>query len=251
MVLKGILILGIVIAFSVFFGTGLHHELTLAAVKYHQLELQQLYAGSPWLVVGGFLACYLPVIILNLPGAAVLGLVAGSIFGTLAGTMLVSFAGTIGATMACALSRYLFRDMVQRRFADKLKRVNAGLHDEGALYLFSLRLLPVIPFFYHQPGHGADNTSFDHFLLGFATRHAAGNIPFCQCRQPIGTDRFSGWNLIARFAGRFWSHRSFPAHSQTPACLAEKYTTKEPTTATGEKQTIGASGSYIQSANRN
>lgn len=147
MVLKGILILGIVIAFSVFFGTGLHHELTLAAVKSHQLELQQLYAGSPWLVVGGFLACYLPVIILNLPGAAVLGLVAGSIFGTLAGTMLVSFASTIGATMACALSRYLFRDMVQRRFADKLKRVNAGLHDEGALYLFSLRLLPVIPFF--------------------------------------------------------------------------------------------------------
>lgn len=147
MVLKGILILGIVTVFSVFFGTGLHHELTLSAVKSHQSVLQQLYAGHPWLVVSGFLACYLPVIILNLPGAVVLGLVAGSIFGTLVGTLLVSFASTIGATMACALSRYLFRDMVQRRFADKLKRVNAGLQDEGALYLFSLRLLPVIPFF--------------------------------------------------------------------------------------------------------
>lgn len=147
MVLKGTLILGIIIAFSVFFGNGLHHELTLATVKSHQLELQQLYAKSHWLVVGGFLACYLPVIILNLPGAAVLGLVAGAIFGTLAGTVLVSFASSIGATMACALSRYLFRDLVQRRFADRLKRVNAGLHDEGALYLFSLRLLPVIPFF--------------------------------------------------------------------------------------------------------
>ncbi len=146
-VLKGALVLGIVIAFSVFFGTGLHQELTLAAVKSHQAELQQLYAESPWLVAGGFLACYLPVIILNLPGAAVLGLVAGALFGTLVGTVLVSFASTIGATLACALSRYLFRGLVQRRFTDKLKRVNTGLHEEGALYLFSLRLLPVIPFF--------------------------------------------------------------------------------------------------------
>jgi uncharacterized membrane protein YdjX (TVP38/TMEM64 family)/Fe-S oxidoreductase len=146
-VLKGSVILGIVLAFSVFFGTGLHQELTPAAVKSHQSELQQLYAESPWLVVGGFLACYLPMIILNLPGAAVLGLVAGALFGTLVGTVLVSFASTIGATLACALSRYLFRDLVQRRFADKLKRVNTGLHQERALYLFSLRLLPVIPFF--------------------------------------------------------------------------------------------------------
>ncbi len=145
--LKGALILGIVVAFSVFFGTGLHHELTLGAVKSHQLELRQLYAENPWLVVGGFLACYLPVIILNLPGAAVLGLAAGALFGSLVGTVLVSFASTIGATLACALSRYLFRDLVHRRFADKLKRVNTGLHEEGALYLFSLRLLPVIPFF--------------------------------------------------------------------------------------------------------
>ena len=146
MVLKGTLLLGIIGVFSIFFTTGLHHELSLAALKSHQVELQQLYAESPWLVAGGFIACYLPVIILNLPGGTILGLVAGALFGTLAGTVLVSFASTIGATIACALSRYLFRDLVQRRFSDRLKRVNAGLDDEGALYLFSLRLMPVIPF---------------------------------------------------------------------------------------------------------
>jgi uncharacterized membrane protein YdjX (TVP38/TMEM64 family)/Fe-S oxidoreductase len=147
MVLKSAVLLGIVIAFSVFFATGLHHELTLATLKSHQIELQQFYAKSPWLVVGGFLACYLPVIILNFPGGTIFGLVAGALFGTLAGTVLVSFASTIGATIACALSRYLFRDLVQRRFSERLKQINAGLDDEGALYLFSLRLLPVIPFF--------------------------------------------------------------------------------------------------------
>ncbi len=72
---------------------------------------------------------------------------AGALFGALAGTILISFASSIGATLACALSRYLLRDWVQRRFGDKLKRVNAGIQEEGAFYLFSLRLIPVIPFF--------------------------------------------------------------------------------------------------------
>ena len=90
---------------------------------------------------------YIPVVALNLPGAAVLGLAAGALFGALVGTVLISFASSIGATLACALSRYLLRDWVQRRFGDKLKRVNAGIQEEGAFYLFSLRLIPVIPFF--------------------------------------------------------------------------------------------------------
>jgi uncharacterized membrane protein YdjX (TVP38/TMEM64 family)/Fe-S oxidoreductase len=144
---KVALVLGIVAVLALFFGSGLHQQLTLASIKSSQAGLQQLYAERPWLAVAGFLACYLPVVVLNLPGAAVLGLVAGALFGTLAGTVLISFASTIGATLACALSRFLFRDLVQRRFAEKLQRVNAGIREEGAFYLFTLRLLPVIPFF--------------------------------------------------------------------------------------------------------
>jgi uncharacterized membrane protein YdjX (TVP38/TMEM64 family)/Fe-S oxidoreductase len=141
------LLCGILALVALFFATGLHRELSLESIKAHQARLQELYDQQPAGVMAVFAAFYIPVVALNLPGAAVLGLAAGALFGALAGTILISFASSIGATLACALSRYLLRDWVQRRFGDKLKRVNAGIQEEGAFYLFSLRLIPVIPFF--------------------------------------------------------------------------------------------------------
>ncbi|MEJ5358577.1 MAG: VTT domain-containing protein [Desulfobacterales bacterium] len=119
----------------------------MESIKAHQARLQELYARQPAAMIAVFAAFYIPVVALNLPGAAVLGLAAGALFGVIAGTILISFASSIGATLACALSRYLLRDWVQRRFGENLKRVNAGIDEEGAFYLFSLRLIPVIPFF--------------------------------------------------------------------------------------------------------
>jgi uncharacterized membrane protein YdjX (TVP38/TMEM64 family)/Fe-S oxidoreductase len=142
-----ILLLAVAAAVGVFFGAGWHRNLTLDALKSQRGRLQEHFAARPAAVIGGFMALYIPVVALNLPGATVLGLAAGALFGALAGTIIVSFASSIGATLACALSRYLLRDGVQRRFGDKLKRVNAGIREEGAFYLFSLRLIPVIPFF--------------------------------------------------------------------------------------------------------
>lgn len=130
-----------------FFATGMHRYVTLENIKEQQESLQDLYERRPLAVIAAFLAVYIPMVVLNLPGALVLGLAAGALFGTLAGAVIISFASSIGATLACMLSRHMLRDWVQRRFGDKLKRVNAGISEEGAFYLFALRLMPVIPFF--------------------------------------------------------------------------------------------------------
>ena len=95
----------------------------------------------------GFAAIYIVVTALSLPGAALLTLFAGAVFGLLTGTVLVSFASSIGATLAMLASRHLFRDAVQGRFGDRLKRIDAGIAREGGFYLFALRLVPVFPFF--------------------------------------------------------------------------------------------------------
>ncbi|ROQ92095.1 VTT domain-containing protein [Desulfosoma caldarium] len=142
-----LLVVGMAILVVLFFTTGLHRQFTLESVKAHQGRLQDAYHEHPLRAVAAFSAVYIPVIALNLPGAVVLGLAAGAIFGTLAGILVVSFASSIGATLACLLSRYLLRDWVHRRFGDKLKRVDAGIQEEGAFYLFALRLMPIIPFF--------------------------------------------------------------------------------------------------------
>ena len=141
------LLVGIAAFVAIFFATGLHRYVTLENIKEQQTSLQDLYERRPLAVIAAFLAVYIPMVILNLPGALVMGLAAGALFGTLAGTFIISFASSIGATLACMLSRYMLRDWVQRRFGDKLKRVNTGISEEGALYLFALRLMPAIPFF--------------------------------------------------------------------------------------------------------
>ena len=94
-----------------------------------------------------FFAAYVAVTGLSLPGAAVMTLVAGAIFGLLWGTLLVSFASSIGATLAFLASRFLLRDWVQKRFGQQLAALNAGVEKEGGLYLFTLRLIPAVPFF--------------------------------------------------------------------------------------------------------
>ena len=63
------------------------------------------------------------------------------------GFVTVSFASTIGATLACFVARFLLRDWVQNKFGEKLSAINKGIEDEGAFYLFSLRLVPIFPFF--------------------------------------------------------------------------------------------------------
>jgi pyruvate/2-oxoglutarate dehydrogenase complex dihydrolipoamide dehydrogenase (E3) component/uncharacterized membrane protein YdjX (TVP38/TMEM64 family) len=84
---------------------------------------------------------------LSVPGATLLTLAAGAIFGLLWGTLLVSFASALGATVAFLLSRFLLRDWVQARFAAQLRGINEGVAKEGAFYLFTLRIVPAVPFF--------------------------------------------------------------------------------------------------------
>ncbi|MEX1303389.1 MAG: TVP38/TMEM64 family protein, partial [Desulfotignum sp.] len=90
---------------------------------------------------------YITVTALSLPGAAVMTLAGGALFGLVTGTVVISFASTIGATLAFLVSRFLLKNWVQNRFKDKLHAINRGIERDGAFYLFTLRLVPVFPFF--------------------------------------------------------------------------------------------------------
>lgn len=137
--------LGLLIA--AYFVSGLHDYLTLETLK-SSLESFRAYSDRhPLLVYGGFFIFYVAVTAVSLPGAAVMTLAAGALFGLLIGTVLVSFASTIGATLAFLISRYLFRDTIQRRFGQRLRKIDAGIRRDGAYYLFTLRLVPAFPFF--------------------------------------------------------------------------------------------------------
>jgi pyruvate/2-oxoglutarate dehydrogenase complex dihydrolipoamide dehydrogenase (E3) component/uncharacterized membrane protein YdjX (TVP38/TMEM64 family) len=121
--------------------------LTLASIKASQAELESWRQTQPLISSAVFFAVYVAVTALSLPGAAVMTLAAGALFGIGWGTLIVSFASTIGATLAFLASRWLLGGWVQVRFGDRLAAINAGIAKEGGFYLFTLRLVPAVPFF--------------------------------------------------------------------------------------------------------
>ena len=144
---RKLLIAVLVALVAAFFIFDLGRFFSLEYLKSQQAALDQLYTNRPLMVIAVFFFGYIAVTALSLPGAAILTLAAGALFGLLVGTLVVSFASSIGATLAFLVSRYLLRDTIESRFGEKLKTFNQNIEKDGAFYLFTVRLVPVFPFF--------------------------------------------------------------------------------------------------------
>ncbi len=144
---KLVIIAGIAALIAAYFVFDLGAYLTLEGIKQVADDAGEFYARNPVLVLAIFFLIYVGVTAASLPGAAIMTLAAGALFGLLVGTVLVSFASTLGATLAFLASRYVLRDSIEGRFGERLKSINEGLERDGAFYLFTLRMIPAIPFF--------------------------------------------------------------------------------------------------------
>jgi uncharacterized membrane protein YdjX (TVP38/TMEM64 family) len=125
---------------------GLGEYFSLSSIKASQQKLAGLYAEHPALFIGCYALFYILSTSLSLPWASLLTMLGGGLFGFWVGLVVVSFSSTIGATIACSVSRFVLRDWVQGRFGERLSTVNQGIAREGAFYLFTLRLIPLFPF---------------------------------------------------------------------------------------------------------
>ncbi len=141
------LIVIVLAAITAFFVLDLGRFLSLDYLKSSQAAFESLYAEQPLLVIGSYFAIYVAVTALSVPGAVIMTLAGGAIFGLWWGTVIVSFASSLGATLAFLAARFVLRDSIEARFGQRLGEFNKGIEKEGAFYLFSLRLVPLVPFF--------------------------------------------------------------------------------------------------------
>ena len=138
-----VVIVGLIAAFKVF---GLGQYLSFSYLKESRDTLVSLYEEHTALVIAAYFIIYVLTTSLSLPGASPLTIIGGAVMGFWVATLVVSFASTIGATLACFVSRFLLRDWVQNKLGDRIKKVNEGIEKEGIFYLFTLRLIPLFPF---------------------------------------------------------------------------------------------------------
>jgi pyruvate/2-oxoglutarate dehydrogenase complex dihydrolipoamide dehydrogenase (E3) component/uncharacterized membrane protein YdjX (TVP38/TMEM64 family) len=144
---KLILVVALVAAIIAFFAFDLGRFFKLDFIKQSQERFGELYKTQPALVIGSFFAIYVAVTALSLPGAVIMTLAGGAIFGLVVGTIMVSFASTLGATLAFLAARFALGESVQKKFGARMAEINKGVEKEGAFYLFTLRLVPLVPFF--------------------------------------------------------------------------------------------------------
>jgi len=144
---RALLLGALALLIGAFFAFDLGQYLSLSALQAQRGELLAWRDAQPLLASLIYFAAYVVATALSLPGAAILTLAGGAVFGLWWGLLLVSFASTLGATGAFLVARYLARDGIQARYGARLKAINAGIEKEGAFYLFTLRLVPIFPFF--------------------------------------------------------------------------------------------------------
>lgn len=138
-----ILMLGLV---TLFYAQGGAEYLSFSHLKLQLEELNYLFSTEPLKVTAVYIAVYLLLTTLSIPGSLVLTILAGAIFGTPLGVLIVTTAGTIGACLSLLMSRYLFKDYLNQKFKRQFHVINDNLKNEGWIYLIASRFIPASPF---------------------------------------------------------------------------------------------------------
>ena len=225
-----------VAAIAVYLAFDLGQILSLDSLKAQQLSIAAWRDSNPVAAALVFFAAYVAVTAVSLPGAAVMTLAAGAIFGLLWGTVIVSFASSLGATLAFLATRFLLNEWVQRRLGNRLEAINAGVEKDGAFYLFSLRLVPVFPFFAVNLLMGLTRIRVSTFYWVSQVGMLAGTVVYVNAGTQLAAieslETILSPTLILSFAllgllpllGRWLVaalHRGRHAHAPPPAAAVE------------------------------
>lgn len=206
-----IILLGfIVLVVAAFLYFDLGQYVSFDKLKQNQQQLQAMVEDNFWAVSLGFFAVYVLTTALSLPGATILTIAAGAIFGLLIGVLIVSFASSIGATLAFLASRFLFQETVKNKFGDRISVVNQGIAEDGAFYLFSLRLIPLIPFFVVNLLFGLSQMKARTFYWVSQIGMLAGTIVYVNAGTQLSTIESPSDILSAKIIGSFVLLGLFP-----------------------------------------
>ena len=202
--LKWLLLCILSAAVSLFFVFDLQQFLNFAYLKAQHLEFREYYAQQTLLTALLYFCVYVLVTALSLPGALVMTIAGGAIFGVVYGTIIVSFASTIGATLAFLAARFILQDFVQNKFATKLQTINTEMEKNGVFYLFTLRLVPIFPFFMINMVMGLTKIKTVHFFFISQVAMLLGTVLYVNAGAQLSklqspADILS-WQLLLSFA---------------------------------------------------
>ena len=187
MSIKKIVILGLFVTVTLFVRELLPDEMmSLDYFKAQHQSLLEYTTMRPYLSAIGFLIAYVLVAALNLPIATFMSLLGGALFGLGQGTLLVSFGSTVGATISFILCRFFFRESIETKFPEAVKKIDRGIEREGSYYLFALRMVPIFPFFLINTVMGLTRLSIPVFFIVSQIGMLPGTLAYVYAGTQLG-----------------------------------------------------------------
>jgi pyruvate/2-oxoglutarate dehydrogenase complex dihydrolipoamide dehydrogenase (E3) component/uncharacterized membrane protein YdjX (TVP38/TMEM64 family) len=205
-----LVLLVVLAAIAAFFASGAYRYLAFEHIKAEQARIDAWYRAHPARTMATYFLAYVAMTGLSIPGATVLTLVGGAVFGLWRGALLVSFAASLGATLAFLVSRLVLRDWVRSRFGAQFERVDRGVQREGAFYLFTLRLIPAVPFFVINLAMGLTAMRPWTFYWVSQLGMLAGTLVYVNAGTQLGAIQSPGQILSPALIGAFVLLGVFP-----------------------------------------
>ena len=215
------------IVVALFFAFDLQKYLTLEYLKSSKAFFISSYEKNFILVLGSYFLFYIVITAFSLPGAVWMTLGGGAFFGLFAGTVIVSFASSIGATLAMLIARFLLRDWVQSRFEKQMQIINAGINKDGGFYLFTLRLVPAVPFFVINLGMGLSPLRAGTFYWVSQLGMLPGTLVYINAGSELGKIQSVGEILSPTLIASFVLLGIFPVLVKKMLVFIEKRRNKE------------------------
>ncbi len=226
--IKNLLLIAVLtIVVALFFVFDLQKYLTLEYLKSSKAFFISSYEKNPILVLGSYFLFYIVITAFSLPGAVWMTLGGGAFFGLFAGTVIVSFASSIGATLAMLIVRFLLRDWVQSRFEKQMQIINAGINKDGGFYLFTLRLVPAVPFFVINLGMGLTPLRAGTFYWVSQLGMLPGTMVYINAGSELGKIQSVGEILSPTLIASFVLLGIFPLLVKKMLAFIEKRRNKE------------------------
>ncbi|MBE8157944.1 MAG: TVP38/TMEM64 family protein [Betaproteobacteria bacterium] len=200
---------------------------SLGYIQKQQTAFQEYYAENSALVLISFFIGYVVVTALSLPGAAIMTLLAGALFGLAIGVVVVSFASSMGATLAFLVARFILGESLQKKYGDKLKKINEGVEREGKFYLFTMRLIPAFPFFLINILMGLTTLSAISFYWVSQLGMLAGTVVFVFAGTQLAEIKSLGGILSPGLIAAFVALGVFPLAAKKTIALLQRRVHKD------------------------
>jgi uncharacterized membrane protein YdjX (TVP38/TMEM64 family) len=181
-----LLVILLAAAVAAFYLLRLDHYVSWYYLRDHRDSLRHEADAHRLLALLLFFVAYTAMTALSVPAAWVLTVIGGALFDLWLGTAVVSAAATCGATLAFLTSRYLLQDFVQHRFGGQLRRLNEGIEKDGAYYLLTLRLVPLVPFFLVNLGMGLTTIRLRTYVWVSWLGMLPGTVLYVNVGQKLG-----------------------------------------------------------------